>query len=387
MVIDVGDRLINILSIEDSNAEVRLLREFLKQANQNFNLVSVKRLQEALEQLDRHCFDVILLDLTLPDSVGLASLESLLQKAPQIPIVVLTNTNDDRTAIEAVRKGAQDYLVKRQVNPKSLIRSLYYAIERKQSQGALETKIEQTTAQLLKAQEIDRLRSEFIAMLSHDFRNPINSILLSTGLLAKKEHLLSKEKKTAHFQTIRSALKNMDRLLEEILLIGKADSGKLECQLTSLNVREFCNCLVEDLEFDADNKEIQIILECELTLEEIKCDRNLLQHIFGNLLTNAIKYSPRNSKIFFRVSNSQNELIFQIQDCGIGIPPHEQKQLFEPFFRASNVGIIQGTGLGLTIVKKCVDVLGGQISLTSELDAGTTFTVILPGAIASGEIQ
>ncbi len=387
MVIDVGDRLINILSIEDSNAEIRLLREFLKQANQNFNLVSVKRLQEALEQLDRHCFDVILLDLTLPDSVGLASLESLLQKAPQIPIVVLTNTNDDRTAIEAVRKGAQDYLVKRQVNPKSLIRSLYYAIERKQSQGALETKIEQTTAQLLKAQEIDRLRSEFIAMLSHDFRNPINSILLSTGLLAKKEHLLSKEKKTAHFQTIRSALKNMDRLLEEILLIGKADSGKLECQLTSLNVREFCNCLVEDLEFDADNKEIQIILECELTLEEIKCDRNLLQHIFGNLLTNAIKYSPRNSKIFFRVSNSQNELIFQIQDCGIGIPPHEQKQLFEPFFRASNVGIIQGTGLGLTIVKKCVDVLGGQISLTSELDAGTTFTVILPGAIASGEIQ
>ncbi|MDJ0726629.1 MAG: hybrid sensor histidine kinase/response regulator [Prochloraceae cyanobacterium] len=387
MVIDVGDRLINILSIEDSNAEVRLLREFLKQANQNFNLVSVKRLQEALEQLDRHCFDVILLDLTLPDSVGLASLESLLQKAPQIPIVVLTNTNDDRTAIEAVRKGAQDYLVKRQVNPKSLIRSLYYAIERKQSQGALETKIEQTTAQLLKAQEIDRLRSEFIAMLSHDFRNPINSILLSTGLLAKKEHLLSKEKKTAHFQTIRSALKNMDRLLEEILLIGKADSGKLECQLTSLNVREFCNCLVEDLEFDADNKEIQIILECELTLEEIKCDRNLLQHIFGNLLTNAIKYSPRNSKIFFRVSNSQNELIFQIQDCGIGIPPHEQKQLFEPFFRASNVGIIQGTGLGLTIVKKCVDVLGGQISLTSELDAGTTFTVILPGPIASGEIR
>jgi len=386
MVIDVGDRLINILSIEDSNAEVRLLREFLKQANQNFNLVSVKRLQEALEQLDRHYFDVILLDLTLPDSVGLASLESLLHKAPQIPIVVLTNTNDDRTAIAAVRKGAQDYLVKRQVNPKSLIRSLYYAIERKQSQGALETKIEQTTAQLLKAQEIERLRSEFIAMLSHDFRNPINSILLSTGLLAKKEHLLSKEKKTAHFQTIRSALKNMDRLLEEILLIGKADSGKLECQLTSLNVREFCNCLVEDLEFDADNKEIHIILECQLTLEEIKCDRNLLQHIFGNLLTNAIKYSPRNSKIFFRVSNSQNELIFQIQDCGIGIPPHEQKQLFEPFFRASNVGIIQGTGLGLTIVKKCVNVLGGQISLTSELDAGTTFTVILPGAIASGEI-
>ncbi|MGF1489616.1 MAG: response regulator [Prochloraceae cyanobacterium] len=148
-------------------------------------------MQEALQAIDRNCFDVILLDLTLPDSVGLASLESLLKKAPKIPIVVLTNTNDDRLAIEAVRKGAQDYLVKRQVNPKSLIRSLYYAIERKNAREALENQIELTTAQLLKAKEIDKLRSEFISMLSHDFRNPINSILLSTGLLAKKEHLLS----------------------------------------------------------------------------------------------------------------------------------------------------------------------------------------------------
>jgi len=378
MAIDVSDKLINILSIEDNNAEVRLLREFLKQANQNFNLVSVKRLQEALQAIDRNCFDVILLDLTLPDSVGLASLESLLKKAPKIPIVVLTNTNDDRLAIEAVRKGAQDYLVKRQVNPKSLIRSLYYAIERKNAREALETQIEQTTAQLLKAKEIDKLRSEFISMLSHDFRNPINSILLSTGLLAKKEHLLSEEKKTAHFQAIRSALKNMDRLLEEVLVIGKADYGKLECQLAALNIQEFCNCLVEDLEFDADNKDIKIILECELTLAEINCDRDLAQHIFGNLLTNAIKYSPRDSKIFFRVSNTQKDVIFQIQDCGIGIPPTEQKKLFEPFFRASNVDVIPGTGLGLTIVKKCVDLLRGQITVTSELGAGTNFTVILP---------
>ncbi len=178
----------------------------------------------------------------------------------------------------------------------------------------------------------------------------------------------------------------MDRLLEEVLVIGKADYGKLECQLAALNIQEFCNCLVEDLEFDADNKDIKIILECELTLAEINCEllaaalrsRDLLQHIFGNLLTNAIKYSPRGSKIFFRVSNTQKDVIFQVQDCGIGIPLTEQKQLFEPFFRASNVDLIPGTGLGLTIVKKCVGLLRGQISVTSELGAGTNFTVILP---------
>ncbi len=377
---------LKILLIEDNLAEARLLQEFLKVAErQKFSMVHVQRLQEALEQLERDYFDVILLDLTLPDSQGLASLQPLMRLAPSLPIVVLTNTNDDSLAIEAVRQGAQDYLVKRQIRPELLIRSLCYAIERKQAQEtlrkeneALETAIEQATAEMVKAKEVDRLRSEFLSMLSHDFRNPMNAILLSSGLLLKREHLLSKEKKLAHFQLIRSAIKNMDRMLDECLLIGRADSGKLECQLVPLDLELFCRSLVEEFRLSNDGKEIDIAFTCFGELKEVLCDRDLLRHILSNLLANAIKYSPFGGKIDFSAIEQDKTVVFYVRDRGIGIPLEEQKQLFEPFYRASNVDTIAGSGLGLAIVKKCVELHSGEISVESQVGVGTTFTVTLP---------
>lgn len=157
----VESAIVNVLLIEDNLAEARLLQEFLKGALFNrFNLVHVKRLQEAIHRLAADRFDVILLDLTLPDSQGLASLNPLIQQAPSLPIVVLTNTNDDELALEAVRHGAQDYLVKRQVTSEILIRSLRYAIERKQASEALreanealEIRVQERTAELAAANE------------------------------------------------------------------------------------------------------------------------------------------------------------------------------------------------------------------------------------------
>lgn len=158
--------MINALLIEDNAAEARLLQEFLKGTVINrFNLAHAKRLSEAIEHLQHDHVDVILLDLTLPDSAGLASLDSLIQHAPSLPIVVLTNTNDDELAVEAVRHGAQDYLVKRQANQDVLVRSLRYAIERKQSAEALreaneilELRVQERTAELEQANE--KLRRE-----------------------------------------------------------------------------------------------------------------------------------------------------------------------------------------------------------------------------------
>lgn len=152
---------LNILLVEDNLAEARLLQEILKGVGwQRFHFTPVKRLREALERLQTDRFDVILLDLTLPDSQGLASLDALLHSAPKLPIVVLTNTNDDQLAIEAVRHGAQDYLVKRLVNQENLVRSLHYAIERKQSSEALreanealEVRVQERTAELAEANQ------------------------------------------------------------------------------------------------------------------------------------------------------------------------------------------------------------------------------------------
>lgn len=367
-------------------AEARLLQEVLKDAKfqQQFSLVHVKRLREALNRLKEDFFDVILLDLTLPDSQGLASLKPLNAYAPSIPIVVLTNTNDDELAIEAVRQGAQDYLVKRQVNADLLVRSLRYAIERKQVleglrevNEKLETRVQERTAELVKAKEINQLKTEFVSMISHDFRTPLSNILLATGSLQSNDQKLTDEKKLTHFQLIRSAIKNMAQLLDEVSLIGKADAGQLQCQLRPLDLEAFCRKLVEEIQLSAGEKH-QLVFSSLGDFSGMVWDERLLWHIFGNLLTNSMKYSPEGGPIKFELSAQEKTVIFQIQDWGIGIPKEDQPQLFQPFYRANNVGRIPGTGLGLALVRKCVEAHGGKISVQSEVGAGTTFTVTLP---------
>jgi len=376
---------LKILLIEDNLAEARLLLEFLKGAKlKQFTLVHAKRLREALDRLQEDCFDVILLDLTLPDSQGLESLSTLISDAPSLPVVVLTNTNDDELAIEAVRQGAQDYLVKRQVNVEVLVRSLRYAIERKQTLEALrevnetlEIRVQERTAELVQAKELNQLKSEFVSMLSHDFRNPLTTILLCTGLLQNSGNQLTKETKLNHFQLIRSAIKNMDQLLNEVLLIGRADSGKLQFHPTLLDLESFCRQLVEELQLSS-SEQHQLVFATQGELGEGLWDESLLRHILGNLLTNAIKYSPAGGTVSFELIAQEQTVIFRIQDQGIGIPIEDQQQMFLPFHRAQNADTISGTGLGLTIVKKCVEAHGGEISVESEVGVGTTFTVALP---------
>jgi signal transduction histidine kinase len=388
------ESLVKILLIEDSLAEARLLQELLTGATNTskFSLLHVKRLRDGLRELnqckitDNSCpFDVVLLDLTLPDSEGLASLPPLINLAPSLPIVVLTNTNDEELAMQAVRQGAQDYLVKRQISGASLLRSLRYAIERKQAlenlrtvNHSLEMRVEEYSAELIKEQEINEFKSEFVSMLSHDIRNPLNTILLAAGLLQNNEAKLSTEKKHLHFQLIRSAIKNMAKLLDEASFIGKADAGKVYCQFDEIDLEQFCRQLIDEAHLAVSEKQIHIIYKVGGACHVGLWDENLLRHILTNLLNNAIKYSHEGGEIRFELFSDTNQVTFQIKDSGIGIPNSDLPKLFHPFHRADNVGTIPGTGLGLAIVKKCVEAYGGKISVQSQLEVGTTFTVTLP---------
>ncbi|MDY6939140.1 MAG: hybrid sensor histidine kinase/response regulator [Cyanobacteriota bacterium] len=380
------ENTVKILLIEDNLAEARLLDEVLKGFKlDRFRLTWVKRLQEALARLREEHFDIILLDLTLPDSQGLASLPLLMQQAPTLPIVVLTNTNDDALAIEAVRYGAQDFLVKRFVNVDVLVRSLQYAIERKRAavalreeNEALEMQVRERTAELLKAQELNQLKSEFVAMLSHDFRNPLTTILASAGLLQDGNGKLSEERKRAICQRIRAASYNMAHLLDEVLLIGRADAGKLECQTALVDLEFFCRQLLEELQLAADQKNLSLGFISQDCLLKVSLDDRLLRHILLNLLTNAIKYSPDGGTVRLELKQSDKYATFRVCDRGIGIPESECDKIFSPFYRASNVDRISGNGLGLAMVKRCVEAHCGEIEVESKEGVGTVFTVMLP---------
>jgi signal transduction histidine kinase len=225
--------------------------------------------------------------------------------------------------------------------------------------------------------ELNEMKSNFVSMVSHEFRNPMTVIRTAVELLESYNHQLSDQQKSKYFGKIQTAIRQMLQLLDEILLLGRSDAGKLQYEPTPLNLENFCSELTQTLQLGASSKH-QIIFNFQGEDTLVEVDENLLRYILTNLLSNAIKYSPQGGTIAFDVICQDDTATFQIQDSGIGIPLKDQQRLFETFHRATNVGSIPGTGLGLSIVKKCVDLHQGQIYLQSQVGVGTTFTVKLP---------
>jgi PAS domain S-box-containing protein len=242
--------------------------------------------------------------------------------------------------------------------------------ERKQLEQELKVALE-------KEKELNELKSRFVSMTSHEFRTPLSTILSSSELLEYYRHQWTEEKQITHLQRIQTAVKRMTEMLNDILVIGKAEAGKLEYQPQCFDLVEYCRYLLSEAQMNHGNMCV-ILFTSQHPYLFCCMDQNLLAHIFHNLLSNAIKYSPLDSIINFSLTYEEEEAIFQIQDQGIGIPEADLPRLFESFHRASNVGNIVGTGLGLAIVKKCVDLHQGKISVTSTQGVGTVFTVKLP---------
>ncbi|HEY9694030.1 MAG TPA: GAF domain-containing sensor histidine kinase [Oculatellaceae cyanobacterium] len=230
---------------------------------------------------------------------------------------------------------------------------------------------------LQREKELNELKSQFVSMISHEFRNPLSSISISAELLEIYGEKFSYEKKQGHLRQVQTSVKKLLHLTNEILTIGKVEAGKLKFNPVPLDLKGFCQSLVAEMQINAGNKyNINFISYGDR--ENICMDQNLLEHILTNLLSNATKYSPSGGRINFELTYTQQEVIFRIQDSGIGIAPEDQTQLFNNFYRAKNVGKISGTGLGLAIVKNCVDLHGGKITVESDLGVGTTFIVTIP---------
>lgn len=368
---------LHVLLIEDSPTDAQLFQHvFFRAAVGEWTLVHAERLSEAIAYCQTQSFDVALLDLRLPDSDGLDTICQFHQAVPDIPIIILTVFDDEELALQAMAKGAQDYLVKDQVTTQLLRKSIRYTIERSQILKQLKDSERATLEALDKERELNQLKSYFVSMVSHEFRNPLSALRLMSDILLRFDNTLTPEKKTLYTQQINTAIDHMCQLLDEVILLGKVDTGNFQIELTNLNLEEFCDELITSLQFSDDNQH-PIILSCQ-SAKLLKLDANLLRHILTNLISNALKYSPVGSEVQVEVSDFNGRIKVCVSDYGIGIPEAEQPRLFETFSRCSNVGSVQGTGLGLAIVKRCVDLCGGEITVESTVNVGTTVTVLVP---------
>ncbi len=249
-----------------------------------------------------------------------------------------------------------------------------------QANEELELKVQARTAELQNVnqqlRELSDMRSRFVSMVCHEFRNPLNNIALSVSSLNRYDTQLHPDEKADYLSTVEANVERMTQMIDDILVIGKIEAKVLEVNPQPLDVVAFCQDLLAEQEFMRAHAPIRFC--CRARQLWTSLDERLLRSILSNLLSNAIRYTPELKAITLTLSRRQNYVIFRMQDEGMGIPLGDRRHLFEPFHRGRNTSNIPGTGLGLSIVKQFVELQNGTISVTSRLGMGTSFGVRLP---------
>lgn len=252
--------------------------------------------------------------------------------------------------------------------------------ELKAANEELERRVEERTIELTdsldREKKMNEMKSRFVSMASHEFRTPLSAILSSIALVEQYTQPDQAEKRKKHVERIKSSVKNLTAILNDFLSLDKLEQGKVEVESSTFNLQEFAEDIIEEVRgilkagqrIDHDHQGEPVITQ----------DKKMLRNVMLNLLSNAIKYSPEDKTISLCLAADDSGLLITVSDQGIGIPEEEQEQLFGRFFRATNSTTIQGTGLGLNIVKRYVELMEGSISFTSKQGEGTSFFVKLP---------
>lgn len=367
-----------VLVAEDNEGDLHLLYEALSDCGASAQLTAVKSLSDAVSQARSGQFELLLLDLGLPDSSGLEALRTVLREAPEIPVVVITGLDDENIAKQAVREGAQDYLIKgewiRQGGYRALLRSLQYAVGRQRTLTAL-----RATA---------RNRMMFLASASHELRTPITIIrdyawLLSDGTSGPLE--------PAQLECVEAILRNCVRLtalVEDLLDTSKLESGNLPLRIEYTQPFVLLRHCYDDFEHICRSKNQSLELQMDEDIGPILCDRQRMTQVILNLLTNASRFTPEGGSIVLRGFMGDDGLEIEVQDSGVGISPEHQRTIFDAFVqvdRRTGPGP-QGTGLGLYIARRIVAMHGGTIGVVSQPGQGSVFSIRIPAAAQGADL-
>ena len=382
----------NILLIEDSSSDQVLFELYLKQTQLgSTHLVKTEYLKKGMELMSREEFDIVMLDLSLPDSFGIDGVKQLREKFPFKPIVVLTGLGESEMALLAIQAGAQDYLEKSELNPERLQQAIEYGLERsKLNKNDQEETIEELRAARNKLQaqqleleralstekELRELRSSFVSEASHHFRTPLaviqSNVELLLGFVETKDS--GSFKKINH--RIQLEISRITDIMDGLLKITH-DGSNRECGATQIDILELCESMLDpNVNSQKGRRKLEKVVTG--TPRRVLVMKEETNYALARLIENAFKYSKgeKNPQMSIDFSGSQVVSI-SIRDFGIGIPEADLNSIFQPFHRASNVGAIPGNGLGLAISNQYIRNQGGMISVVSNHEH-TTFTIKLP---------
>lgn len=368
--------------------------------------------EEAIEKVAENRPDLVLMDIVLKgDMDGVTAAEKIRNRV-DIPIVFLTAYADDQTLQRAKLTNPFGYIIK-PFQQNDLRVAIEIALHRHEIETKMQETLKASEAAKESVEEKSHRQNHYISMAAHELRNPLNAILISAELLELDRTRSNDESQVRTLRLVHSATQKMNGLIDDMLFMGRAESGKLKCNPLPINLVEFCQDLLDQLQLGNETKHKLTLIASNVTSAIL--DQQLLHGIITNLIVNAIKYSPNGGQIslelecrkpgegdkeaifclspqcLFPNSKLTNinspSLIIQIRDEGMGIPETELGKIFEMFYRCKNTGKIKGNGLGLTIVKKAVELQGGAIGCESKIGIGTTFTVLLPYVALSSKAQ
>jgi signal transduction histidine kinase len=379
----MSKKALQVLLVEDNAGDARLLREmFSKETAGSFELSHLTHMREAETRLKEGGVDIVLLDMGLPDGHGLETLRRARAAAPDVVMIVMTGMEDEALAAAAMKEGAQDYLIKGQIENRALPRALRHAIERQRMQRETD---------LMRKNEV-RLRDEFLSHVSHELRSPLTSIYSFSTIIADGLAGETSPQQNDYLQIILRNVRQLQSMIEDLLQVTQAQAHKLSVELESVSLNEAIEYAVDTLRGAAKGKEINLSFQPSGSLPSVHADATRVRQVLTILLDNAVKFTPAGGTVEVEASEYEKDgsmVQIEISDTGCGIGPEASERIFEHLYQVTDPGHAgrRGLGLGLHIAKDLVTRQGGTIWVTSELEKGSHFFFTLPIFSLAGVIR
>ncbi len=363
----------HILLIEDNPGDADLVRLRLVEGYSDVHVNCVPRLADALACLEAETPTLVLLDLNLPDSHGAETFRRIMQKVPNVPVVILSGQDDETLAMKAVHQGVQDYLVKGDITSKQLERALRYAVER---QGLLRS------LEITRRQQLE-FKNQFLSHVSHELRTPLTCIHQYVTLLLDGLAGAIAPDQADHLRTVLKSVNQLHAMIRDLLEATRADSGKLRVEPRCIDIGELIQQAVAMMRPTAAEKRIGLEAGLDPSIPLVYADPDRTLEVFINLIDNGIKFTPPDGSVIVtasRVETDPASVYLSVSDSGRGIPQESLPLVFERLYQDPDAvdGNRAGLGLGLYIAKEIVNLHGGRMWVASQPGSGSTFSFTLP---------